>query len=526
MRVSILHTALVYVTLLGSIAPTQSQELAADRTLAEQRAGTEQGTLGVALGGTVREVSYSATEQGEALYQGDILLGSVKSLEAIAHGIPLMEVGEAIQFGLGARDTRLRWPNGVLRYIVNPNVPIKSRIYTAINAWELSTNIRFEEISQPDGNYVEFVRGDGCSSFVGMVGGRQVINLGDACSTGNTIHEIGHALGLHHEQAREDRGANVIVMTENIQAGREGNFRRDPLNFEDLNPYCHGSIMHYSAYAFSRQPGLLKTIETVPPGIPIGQRSAIAPCDVAAVTTMYSPTQSGVDDVAMGFEGELELFPDGCREDGKCNLRSDVYFTDAWNVRWKVPARDTTWGDEIKSGTTDGASIPVWAQPLIGEPFDKEYLLAAALHDHYCYEENLVRGWRQTHRMFYDAMVTLGVPAFKAKLMYAAVYLGGPKWTELVPGESCGPKCIFDAMTDPDDFAQADGRVWLYRDSLSEADAAEEFERIKGVLKVVPELALADIESIINTMNADDPFYGHGATVVPSGPSDMIFDTQ
>jgi hypothetical protein len=48
-------------------------------------------------------------------------------------------------------------------------------------------------------------------------------------------------------------------------------------------------------------------------------------------------------------------------------------------------------------------------------------------HDHYCYKENHVRGWRQTHKAFYYALNTLGVPALKAKIMYAAVYLGGPE---------------------------------------------------------------------------------------------------
>jgi len=54
-----------------------------------------------------------------------------------------------------------------------------------------------------------------------------------------------------------------------------------------------------------------------------------------------------------------------------------------------------------------------------------------------------VRGWRATHRVFYDALRALGVTASKAKLMYYAVYLGGPKWIEIIPGDPCGPNCVF-----------------------------------------------------------------------------------
>src|SRR5690606_19076081 len=107
-----------------------------------------------------------------ALYQGDIILGSAERLSGITEGSALMELDSAILFGLGRRDARARWPGGVVRYRIHPDLPATHRVHSAIAAWEAATHIRFEQITQPGGNYIEFVRASGCSSFVGMVGGR------------------------------------------------------------------------------------------------------------------------------------------------------------------------------------------------------------------------------------------------------------------------------------------------------------------------------------------------------------------
>src|SRR5690606_24292078 len=141
------------------------------------------------------------------------------------------------------------------------------------------------------------------------------------------------------------------------------------------------------------------------------------------------------DDFSPGFRGELNLTPAGCQARGKCNLGEDIFFTDPWRAVWKAPARDASWTDDIESGTTDGASIPRRAGPLVGRPSDQDDPLAAVVHAHHCSRGNLVPSWRDTHRMLYDAMRALDAPLVKAKIMYSAVYLRGPKWVELVPGE-------------------------------------------------------------------------------------------
>lgn len=82
---------------------------------------------------------------------------------------------------------------------------------------------------------------------------------------------------------------------------------------------------------------------------------------------------------------------------------------------------------------TDGASIPQVFTALVGDPNDPSFANAAALQDAYCGKGNEdlsqfhSRTWEETHRMFYDSLLVNGTPAAKAKIMFAAVYLAGPR---------------------------------------------------------------------------------------------------
>ena len=183
---------------------------------------------------------------------------------------------------------RYRWVGGVIPYTIDADLPRPDRILEAIRKWGEVTPIRLvPRAAQP--NYVHFIRENNeglCFSSIGMIGGEQKIRVDDKCETGTLAHEIGHAVGLWHEQSRRDRDHFVRVLYQNISHGSLRDFDRHVNDEPDFSPYDYASIMHYGEYADSaerRGP----SIETIPPGIPIGQRTGLSPGDIDAVSHMY-----------------------------------------------------------------------------------------------------------------------------------------------------------------------------------------------------------------------------------------------
>jgi len=221
-----------------------------------------------------------------AVVEGDILLGKIIELP-IKHPLKL----EAIML---PRIGGGHWLQGIVPYEMAEDLPLINKLSTrqAMSIWQQNTHVKFVELTPENRrNYPDYLlfiptSGTTCSSYVGRQGGAQVISLASRCNTMSTAHEIGHSLGLWHEQSRMDRDAFIWIAWENIEEKYRYNFNQHLTDGQDYGDYDYQSIMHYTAYAFSKNGE--KTIIPLRDKVEIGQRDHLSEKDIAAINAIYS----------------------------------------------------------------------------------------------------------------------------------------------------------------------------------------------------------------------------------------------
>lgn len=142
-----------------------------------------------------------------------------------------------------------------------------------------------------------------CSSYVGKqristvtmgswpYDGQEVfISPQCAFNKGEVMHQLGHALGFHHEHVRPDRDRYIEILYENIREGATRYFDILPDNeWNNLGTrYDFGSIMHFPLNKFSKNGrNTMRIRDGVEFSGEVGQRVAPSSVDIKQANLLY-----------------------------------------------------------------------------------------------------------------------------------------------------------------------------------------------------------------------------------------------
>ncbi len=196
------------------------------------------------------------------------------------------------------------WPGGIVPYQFDANVSTinQNRTLAAMAEWEARADVFFIPRAGHT-NYIHIRSSTGNSSFVGMVGGGQNLNMVSWSWRYIIAHELGHALSFWHEQSRDDRDDFIQINTANIQSGAIGNFNKRPFGGGEVGPYDFDSVLHYGDCSFSTCcppgtacscPSNCTVITVLPPNEAwqdlIGQRTHLSEWDGRGMASVYGFT--------------------------------------------------------------------------------------------------------------------------------------------------------------------------------------------------------------------------------------------
>lgn len=235
-------------------------------------------------------VTYTV-KNGKAIFQGDIV---PEGVDAIDPQRPLPSFG--IDYW------RYLWPKVgnqfQIPYVIGSGSGDLTNLNAAITQFNNTIpNIQFvSRGTQSD--FVHFLFDPGitsgqCEATVGRAGGPQQVGGSATCTVATILHEMGHTVGLWHEQSRSDRNSYVSVNYGNLIKGSIGNFNQIYDNAQTFGTFFdYGSIMEYPSFSFSRNGG--PAIDSIPAGIPLSNQSGYTAADIDGIERLYGSAPTSV----------------------------------------------------------------------------------------------------------------------------------------------------------------------------------------------------------------------------------------
>merc|ERR1711970_1069909 len=238
----------------GYIEGLSAEEILNTEFEAEYAAADDDRTIDeiIAAAGTAEGAALSAAENQEVNFDMDMNMDPMQYAT---------EYGNLAGFaGAGMANGWYRWPKAIIPYKISSGFSSSQiqTIYSGMQMWMRKTCIKFvpagsaEARSTGHSHYVTIFSGRGCYSSVGYNHRSHQVSLAarGCVIPGIVAHELGHTIGLHHEQCRPDRDSYLTIMLQNVQSNMQHNFNkvRGTSNFGMKYDYC--SLMHYGATAF------------------------------------------------------------------------------------------------------------------------------------------------------------------------------------------------------------------------------------------------------------------------------------
>lgn len=274
-------------------------------------------------------------EKLDTLYilQGDIILSS----EQVALLDDSLTTRGAIHTG-----TTKYWPDCTVYYDFASDFTKRTDVLNAMAEISGQVYVKFSPKTKTSKNYIHFIHGMGNYSNYGKTGGAQNLSIEKVQGSvkGTVIHELCHALGLFHEMSRSDRDDYVEILWNNIESGKEHNFKTYSQMGNpgaDVAAFNYMSIMMYSPHSFGKMVNGVEqqTIRRRDGQSYPSQSFYLADTDIATLRAIYGPPYGKIRN-EYGYNNGWDEYGD-YRYDVSFDTYMDFYEDEACTIPAVLP---------------------------------------------------------------------------------------------------------------------------------------------------------------------------------------------